>query len=135
MVLHNFPFFKTLLLPTNLLNLDKGFVNNFIEFHVRFIIFIFLSIFIVFKLLIRMNCVWVYHGVQTKWDTYLRVKVFAWFEPPSQKISWTNAALFNSPFKGHLNQEWNWAWHPPEGCHALLTEKAILVQELVWNLS
>ena len=34
-----------------------------------------------------------------------------------------------------LNQEWNWAWHHPEGGHAQLIEKALLLLKLVLSLS
>ena len=37
--------------------------------------------------------------------------------------------------QGVQNQQKNWAWHHPEGDHAPLTEKALLLLELVWSLS
>ena len=37
--------------------------------------------------------------------------------------------------KGFENQEESWVWHHPEDDPALLTEKALLLLELVWSLS
>ena len=39
-----------------------------------------------------------------------------------------------APIKGYLIHEKNWAWHHPEGGHASLTEKALLLLKLVWSL-
>ena len=47
----------------------------------------------------------------------------------------TNDTSFESCNIGHLESVKNWAWHHPEGGHAPLTEKALLLLELVWNLS
>ena len=41
-----------------------------------------------------------------------------------------NDTSFESPYKGRLNQQKNWAWHHPEGGQAPLTEKALLLLEL-----
>ena len=46
-----------------------------------------------------------------------------------------NDTSFESPDKGHLESAKNWAWHHPEGGHAPLTEKALLLLELIWSLS
>ena len=52
-----------------------------------------------------------------------------------QRISGTNDTSFESPYIGCLESAKNWAWHHPEGGHAPLTEKALLLLELVWSLS
>ena len=46
-----------------------------------------------------------------------------------------NDTSFESPYIGRLESAKNWAWHHPEGGHAPLTEKALLLLELVWSLS
>ena len=46
-----------------------------------------------------------------------------------------NDTSFESPYIGRLESAKNWAWHHPEVGHAPLTEKALLLLELVWSLS
>ena len=49
----------------------------------------------------------------------------------------TNDTSFESPYIGRLESaKKNWAWHhPSDAGHAPLTEKALLLLELVWSLS
>ena len=46
-----------------------------------------------------------------------------------------NDTSFECPDVGRLESAKNWAWHHPEGGHAPLTEKVLLLLELIWSLS
>ena len=45
-----------------------------------------------------------------------------------------NDISFESPYMGRLESA-KWAWHHPAGGQAPLTEKALLLLELIWSLS
>ena len=47
----------------------------------------------------------------------------------------TNDTSFERSYIGRLKSAKNWAWHHPEDGYAPLTEKALLLLELVWSLS
>ena len=82
------------------------------------------------------NVMMSYSGVQLRRDTYLRGKMFLLFSPSFQRFSGTNDTSFESPNIGRSEfTKKKWPWHHFEAGYAPLTEKALLLLELVWNLS
>ena len=67
--------------------------------------------------------------MQKNWTFWQRGNTFPLFQLSFQRISGSKDTSFESPYIGRLESEKkNWAWHHPEGGHAPLTEKELLLQ-------
>ena len=75
----------------------------------------------------------VYNGVQLRWDTYLRAKIFAWFYPPSQRISGTNDTLFESPNIGPGKCAFYYTNHHNSGTFSELPDSTVRNFEINWG--
>ena len=62
-------------------------------------------------------------------------RCFLYFKHLSKEFLEQMLSHLKALIQGVQNQQKNWAWHHPEGGNAPLTEKALRLLELVWNLS
>ena len=87
------------------------------------------------------NCPKIFKSFQIQWRQKISIlfsreeRHFLYFNHLSKEFLKQMIPHLKALIQGFQNQQKNWAWHHPEGGHAPLTEKALLLLELVWSLS